>query len=132
MRAAENPRRTIVLIVSLSLVAAAILAYGLRVAWLMVLADEGDVPPASALALPTTVTVSSETIGCGSGGCSRTLTLTPTDGTSAEELADDLGTTPQLLIAGNVFDPRTISAFATTSDGELVVTLDYSSTPYVP
>ncbi|MEW2013140.1 MULTISPECIES: hypothetical protein [Microbacterium] len=132
MRATASPRRTVVLIVTLSLIAAAILAYGLRVAWLMVLADEGDVPPASAFTLPADVTVSSDTIGCGSGGCSRTLTLTLADGTTPEALADELGTTPQQLIPGTFFDPRTVSAFGTVGDGELVVVLDYSSTPYVP
>lgn len=120
MRATASPRRTVVLIVALSLIAAAILA------------DEGDVPPASALALPADVTVSSDTIGCGSGGCSRTLTLTPADETTPEALADELGTTPQQLIPGTFFDPRTVSAFGTVGDGQLVVVLDYSSTVYVP
>lgn len=106
--------------------------YGVRVAWLSVMAGEGDVPATSSVALPSGTTIVSEEKSCGSGGCWTELQVEPPDGQSADELAESLGATPQLQIAGNFFDPRTISVTAEPKGPMLLLRLDYFSGTYVP
>lgn len=109
-----------------------VLLYAGRVAWLFVMADEGDVPPASVIPLPAGAEILGESEGCGSGGCTLTVTVRPPAGQSADDLAIEIGATPQLLVSGNLWDPRTVSVFARPAGGILNLNLDYSSTEWVP
>lgn len=116
------------------IVAAALLIvfYVVRLGWLFMMADEGDTPPLSVAPLPAGAQVVSQSESCGSGGCSVTLVVRPPAGQSAVDLASEMGTTPQLLVPGNLWDPRTVSVFATPSGDSLNISLDYSSEEYVP
>ncbi|MEV8219754.1 hypothetical protein AB0O65_08365 [Microbacterium sp. NPDC077391] len=118
-----------VLIVAAVLVA---LFYALHVGWLFISADEGDVPPLSAVPLPAGTVVLDETVGCGSGGCSVVYLVEPPQGQTASELAAQLSATEQLSISGNLWDPRTIWVRATPAAGNLKLTLDYRSGEWVP
>ena len=115
-------------------VAAGILIVG-YLAWELILssgATEGDVPDASRIELPAGSEVVGEDRGCASGGCWLTLTVRPPAGQSAEDLASEIGATPQLEISGNVFDPRTVWAWAEPAAGVLSLRVDYWSQRYVP
>jgi len=108
------------------------LAYGVRVAWLFTAATEGDVPTSSAVPLPTGATFVSEEKACASGGCWMVLRVEPPEGQSADELAAALGATPQLQIAGNFLDPRTINVQAEPDGPVLELRIDYWSQKWVP
>ncbi|MGI6877454.1 hypothetical protein [Microbacterium sp. gxy059] len=124
-------RRTawILLIVLVGVLA---MAYVVRLGWLTMMATEGDVPPSSAVELPAGATVPGESSDCASGGGWTTLTVDPPPGQTPEDLAEELGATPQLRIPGDFFDPRTVSVSANTSGVALVLTLDYWSQEWVP
>ena len=125
-------RRTAALLTAIAFLTAALVAYGLHVARLWVMSTEGDVPPASVLQLPPGATVTSDEIGCASGGCRRSLTVEPGTGVSPEHLAESLDITPQLRIEGTLLDPRTVFVSSTPRDATLVISLDYFSGPYQP
>lgn len=125
-------RRRVVGTILITIAVVLVLLYAGRVAWLFVMADEGDVPSASVVPLPAGAEILGTTEGCGSGGCTLNVTVRPPVGQSAEGLATEMGTTPQLLVPGNIWDPRTVSVFATPSGGILNISLDYSSDEWVP
>ncbi|WCD91459.1 hypothetical protein [Microbacterium sp. nov. GSS16] len=119
---------------SILIVAAVLFAlfYVARVGWLFMWADEGDVPPLSSVPLPDGAAVLNETVGCGSGGCSVVFLVRPPEGQSAEELATQMGATPQLSVPGNLWDPRTVWLWAEPAAGALKITADYTSSEWVP
>ncbi|MFB4353205.1 hypothetical protein RAC69_08660 [Microbacterium sp. LS_15] len=125
-------RRRVAGTILITIAVVLVLLYAGRVAWLFVMADEGDVPSASVVPLPAGAEILGTTEGCGSGGCTLNLTVRPPVGQSAEGLAAEMGTTPQLLVPGNTWNPRTVSVFATPSGGLLNISLDYSSDEWVP
>lgn len=125
-------RRRMVRTILLTVAVVLVLFYAGRVAWLFMMADEGDVPPVSVVQLPAGAEVLSESVGCGSGGCTLNLTVRPPVGHSADDLAAEMGATPQLLVSGNLWDPRTVSVFARPAGGILNLNLDYTSTEWVP
>ena len=99
--------------------------YGLRVGWLTMWAEEGDVPPTAAVSLPSGATIVSEDRACGSGGCWTVLLVEPPDGQSAEALAAMIGATPYLHIGGNFWDPRPITVGAEPDGQMLELTIGY-------
>ncbi len=113
-------------------VAVLALVYGVRVAWLFAMATEGDVPASSSVPLPSGATIVSEENACANGGCWVTLRVEPPEGQSAEELATVLGAAPQIQIAGNFLDPRTISVQAAPDGRMLELRVDYWSQTWVP
>ncbi len=116
------------------IVAAALLAvfYGGRVAWLTMMATEGDVPPASSVPLPEGAEILGDSIGCGSGGCSVTFTVRPPSGQSPQALAEEMGATPQVSIPGTFWDPRTVWVSARPAGNVLNLVVDYWSTEWIP
>lgn len=128
----SDPRwrtRRVVIVVVLVLLA---VFYAGRVAWLSMMATEGDVPPASAVPIPVGAEILGESVGCGSGGCSVTFTVRPPVGQSPEALAEEMGATPQLAVPGNFFDPRTVWVSARPAGSVLNLVVDYWSTEWVP
>lgn len=109
-----------------------IVFYVTRLGWLFMMADEGDTPPLSALPLPAGAQVLNQSESCGSGGCSMTFIVRPPEGMSPEELAAEMGATPQLSVPGNLWDPRTVWVSARPSAGALKLVADYTSGEYVP
>ena len=81
---------------------------------------------------PRAPRLSGKTAGARAGGCWLTLTVRPPAGQSAEDLASEIGATPQLEIPGNVFDPRTVWAWAEPAAGVLSLRVDYWSQRFVP
>lgn len=108
------------------------LLYGGRVAWLSIMATEGDVPSSDSVSLPNGATIVSEEKDCGSGGCWGVLQVEPSEGQTAEQLAIALGANPQLRIAGNFFDPRTISVWAEPHGRMLELRVNYWTGEWVP
>lgn len=125
-------RRRVTWTILITVAVALALFYAGRVAWLFVMEDEGDVPPVSVVPLPAGAEVLGETVGCGSGGCTLNLTVRPPAGQSADELAAEIRATPQLMVPGNLWDPRTVSVFARPAVGILNLNLDFSSAQWVP
>ncbi|WP_341359625.1 hypothetical protein V5H98_18250 [Georgenia sp. M64] len=83
-------RRTIAVISVLSAGLAAAAVLFVPVLWLQL--DETAVPPVSDLpALPAGVTIASDEVMCGSGGCWHQLTLSGPENQSAEELVAGVG-----------------------------------------
>lgn len=95
-------------------------------------AAEGDVPAASRLYLPAGAEVIGQAQDCASGGCWITLTVQPPVGQTPEDLAAELGATPQLELAGNFLDPRPVWVWAEPSAATLSVRVDYWSQKYIP
>jgi len=126
----DGMRRTVRVVV-LVVVALALL-YAFRTAWLVMTATEGDVPAASALPLPAGSEILDESRDCASGGCWITLEVRPPSGQTPEDLAADIGATPQLELPGNVIDPRTIWVWAEPGGDVLVLRADYFSQKWVP
>lgn len=89
-------------------------------------------PDFSRLALPLGAEVVTESQGCASGGCWIDLVVRPPDGQSPEDLANELGATPQLQLPGNLLDPRTVSVWAEPDADSLKLRADYWSQRYVP
>lgn len=133
VRAARRRRVTwVALGAGVALLALLPLLYAGRVAWLSVMATEGDVPPASAVPLPEGAEIIGESVGCGSGGCSVTFTVQPPDGQSPESLAEQMGATPQITVPGDFWDPRTVWVSARPAGGVLRLVVDYWSEEWVP
>lgn len=129
-RSAVNRRAMVRAIWVTSLVL--VVLYGGRVAWQMMMADEGDVPSSSSIPLPAGSTISSEEEACASGGCWIVVQVKPPAGQSPDDLATAMGATPQLRIPGNLFDPRTISVRAESNDQTLELRADYWSPGWEP
>jgi hypothetical protein len=90
------------------------------------------VPDVSRLALPAGAEVISETRDCASGGCWIDVVVTPPDGQSPEDLAAELGATPQVQLPGNIFDPRSVWVRAEPGGDVLKLRADYWSQEWVP
>lgn len=105
---------------------------GGRYLWLTMMATEGDVPAASAIPLPADAEILSEERGCASGGCWIEIEVLPAPGSSPQELAEEIGATPQLEIPGNLLDPRTIWVWAEPGSSVLTLRADYFSQEWVP
>ena len=108
------------------------LFYGGRVAWLTMMATEGDVPPASSVPLPDGAEVLGDSKDCASGGCWVTFTVRPPEGQSPEALAEEMGATPQMSVPGTFWDPRTVWVSARPAGSVLNLVVDYWSTEWVP
>lgn len=130
--ARRTARRRVTWTILITVAVVLVLFYAARVAWLFMMADEGDVPPSTVIPLPAGAQILGESESCGSGGCTLNVTVRPPAGQSADDLAAEMGTTPQLLVSGNIWDPRTVSVFATTSGSTLNISLDFSSDEWVP
>lgn len=129
-RAVRRRRTLWVLFVTVLVVL--VLFYTGRVAWLSMMATEGDVPPASAVPLPEGAEILGGSVGCGSGGCSATFTVRPANGQSPGALAEEIGATPQLSIPGTFWDPRTVWVSARPAGSVLLLVADYWSSEYIP
>ncbi|OUE26253.1 hypothetical protein [Clavibacter michiganensis] len=103
-----------------------------RLAGLAVFATEGDVPAASSIPFPEGSAVVDESVDCASGGCWTLLSVRPPEGMTPDELAAELGATPQARLPGTLWDPRTISLTAEVQGPLLVVQADLWSQEYVP
>jgi hypothetical protein len=129
-RARRTPSTARRIVVTLLVLAA--LTIVVRYGVLFVSAREGDVPPASVVALPSGARVVDDDVECGSGGCWRLVTVRPPSGVSAEALATELGTTSGVRIRGTVWDPRTVNLSSEVDEGFLVVQANYWSQPIAP
>ena len=89
-------------------------------------------PDVSRLAFPAGSEVVSEIRDCASGGCWIDIAVRPPDGQTPEDLARELGATPQLQLPGNIADPRTVWVWAEPGADELNLRADYWSRRYVP
>lgn len=58
--------------------------------------------------------------------------MRPVPGSSPQELAEEIGATPQLEIPGNLVDPRTIWVRAEPGGRFLTLQADYFSQTWVP
>lgn len=67
-----------------------------------------------------------------SAGCWIEITVRPVPGSSPQELAEEIGATPQLEIPGNLVDPRTIWVRAEPGGSFLTLQADYFSQTWVP
>lgn len=130
--ARRSARRRVTKIVLIVAAVVLVLCYGMRVGWLFMMADEGDVPPISAIPLPPGAKVTSESESCGSGGCSVTYTVRPPEGQTPDGLAAEMGATPQLAVPGDLWDPRTVWVHAYPTAGTLKLVADYTSGEWVP
>lgn len=128
---AVRRRRTLWVLV-VAVVVVLVVFYTGRVAWLSMMASEGDVPRASAVPLPEGAEILGDSIECGSGGCSVTFTVRPPNGQSPEVLAEEIGATPQLSIQGTFWDPRTVWVSARPAGSVLLLVADYWSSDYIP
>ena len=106
--------------------------YMARVLLLFAGATEGDVPDAARLQLPAGAEVIRQAEDCASGGGWVTLRVRPPSGQSPEDLAAEIGATPQLEIAGNLLDPRPVWVWAEPSAATLSLRVDYWSRKYIP
>lgn len=116
-------------------IAGVVLLGVLYLAWVLLLfaaATEGDVPDAARLHLPAGAEVIGQAEECASGGCWITLTVRPPSGQTPEDLAAEIGATPQLEIAGNFLDPRPMWVWAESSAATLSLRVDYWSQKYIP
>lgn len=130
--ASSDARRRVIRTLFVTALILLALFYGGRVLLLWMGATEGDVPSASVLPLPDGAQVLGQSVGCGSGGCAVTFTVRPPAGQSAEDLAEEMRTTPQRTIPGNLWDPRTVWVSARPVGGVLNLTADYWSGPWGP
>jgi len=130
----ERPRRRRRrILIALAIIVPVLVLLGLvRLAGLAVFATEGDVPAASSIPLPEGSAVVDESVDCASGGCWTLLSVRPPEGMTPDELAAELGATPQARMPGTLWDPRTISLTAKARGSLLVVRADFWSQEYVP
>lgn len=121
----RTSRRAIIYTISI-VAGALILTYLLRVGWLTIWATEGDIPPASSLSLPAGSEILSDTHQCASGGCWSLFEVRPPDGSTQDQLAAQLGASPQACVLGSVLDPRTIRVYVEPkNDDLLLIRADY-------
>lgn len=92
----------------------------------------GDVPSVSALDLPPGTEIVDEQKSCASGGCWVDLTVRPPEGTTAPQLAEQIGATPQAEIHGTLLDPRTIWMWGEPRAEVLELRVDFFSGKWVP
>jgi hypothetical protein len=103
-----------------------------RFLWLSMGATEGSVPPASSMPLPAESEIANENTECASGGCWTTFEVRPPEGVTPEELATELGATPQARVPGSLLDPLTVWLWAEPRGDVLLVRADYWSSEWVP
>lgn len=89
------------------------------------MATEGDVPDASRIPLPAGSEVVSRDRECASGGCWITLTVRPPSGQTPTALAEAIGATPKLEVAGHILDPRSFSVWAKPGAETVLLRADY-------
>lgn len=66
--ARRTARRRVTWTILITVAVVLVLFYAGRVAWLFMMADEGDVPPSSVIPLPAGAQILGESESCGSGG----------------------------------------------------------------
>lgn len=125
-------RRRGLVITGIVVVAVLAALYLLRLGALAVFATEGDVPAVSSLPLPEGSEVVARSEECASGGCWILVSVLPPEGTTPEELAREIGATPQVRVPGTFWDPRTVSLRAEVQGTLLVVQADLWSQEDVP
>lgn len=108
------------------------LLYLVGFVFLSIGATEGNVPPTSAIRLPAGSEIVSEDKACASGGCWTSLEVRPPQGVTPDELAIELGATPQARIPGTFLNPLTVWLWAEPREGLLILKVDYWSTEWVP
>lgn len=123
----RSSRGLIAIVVAASVVGLLVMVYVGRLLVLQMFATEGDVPSASTLALPSGSEITSETSECASGGCWSLFAVTPPPGTSVDDLAVELGVTPNECVMGSFLDPRSVSLSAESRGEQLLVRADYWS-----
>jgi hypothetical protein len=106
--------------------------YILRMMWLSAFATEGAVPNASVITLPPGSEIVRSEVECASGGCWNMLLVRPPQGQTPDGLAKQIGATPTLKIAPNLFDPRTTWVTSTSVDSLLELHLDFWTGPPTP
>lgn len=121
----------IILLATVGTVLSAI-AYSAWALFLLAGTTEGAVPDVARIGLPPAVETVSEARECASGGSWATITVRPPAGQSAEDLATEIGATPQLVLPGSIFDPRTVWVWAEPGAGDVVLRADYWSQQHIP
>lgn len=117
-----------------SLLAAAVVVYGLWAGYLAAFASEGAVPPQSRIPdLPAGTEIVGSTTECASGGCWREVTLAPAPHSSPQALADRLGLeSTEQRYPWRVHDPHSVQVWADTDGDRLVVSLRYWGVEVTP
>ncbi|MGW6005200.1 hypothetical protein ACWFNS_05220 [Oerskovia enterophila] len=88
--------------------------------------DEGGIPPASAVpALPQGVTITTDGMGCGSGGCWRELTLSGPPGQSPTDLAASVAPAGQACTGRSWITARRVCSDVTVTGDEVRLNLYY-------
>lgn len=127
---APNPHRLRTAIVVIAVLI--VVFYVARSLWLTASVAEGAVPNAAAVPLPRGAEIVSSEVSCASGGCRHILHVRPPEGQTPSDLAEQIGATPTLRIAPNLFEPRTTWITATEIGGVLELDLDYWSGDAAP
>lgn len=118
--------------VFLLLVAAVLGLWLLCFAYLWLLGDEGSLPSTSRMPeLPPGASVVRQGHSCGSGGCWRTFTVSPAQGQSPKELADELRLAKEVVKPPTLFDPGFVYLGSTPRDSTLIVYFGYRA-KYLP
>jgi hypothetical protein len=100
--------------------------YLARLGLLFIGADEGDIPSATLIpAPPTGAQILSEGKDCASGGCWWEVVVVPATGQSIDELASEMGVADEQHVAGNFWDPRTITIGSRVVPDGLMVYAQY-------
>jgi hypothetical protein len=115
-----------VALTALVVVTVAAVLYLAWAAWIAFWAGEGAVPPASRDPdLPAGATVVEVTEPCGSGGCWREIVVAPPDGTTPEQLVEEMGVAERRRDGWRPLDPHSVEVGSRVVDDELVVTVRY-------
>ena len=92
--------------------------------WLQV--DENAIPPASDVPpLPAGVTIESDEVLCGTGGCYRRLRLTGPAGQSPDELATSIGLAHQVCHARSLLDRRRVCSHLDVADERVFLVVQF-------
>jgi hypothetical protein len=124
VNAIHSKRHRSSIAVSVAIGVVLVIPYLIWCAWLSLLATEGDVPAASALAFPEGASISTDK-SCGSGGCWSMFTVRPGDDSSTAELTSYLETTYDGQVSGSFWDPRTINFTTEIAENAVVVIASY-------
>lgn len=128
MRVRSRSRRIpIVLgVVVLGLVVAFACAWGARFLFLLLLGDEGPLPPEWRVpSVPAGASIVDKGEDCGSGGCNRRVTVRPPAGQSPAELAAGMGLTDWRIEPPTLLDPGYVSVSVEEREGLLVIHVGY-------
>lgn len=103
-----------------------VLLYLVCAAYLLLLADEGSLPPRWRIPdLPSGSRVISETKECGSGGCWRQLVVRPEAGQTPGDLAEELDVSDGGHRGWRWYDPHSVWIGTSVSGDDLLVTVGY-------